>query len=157
MPVCGGLLKRSPRLALFVLLSLIGIAVAAVWGRQATPTTATSTKQWPVMLPTSKMLSGPARGKVGDTNSFPGTLALSPDGHYAAMLNFGYGTQESRAHQSIAILDLKTNRIVDYPDARLSDEAHQSYFVGLTFSSDGHHLYASMGSLTDPTGATPGN
>ena len=39
----------------------------------------------------------------------------------------------------------------------MSDESHQSYFIGLAFSSDGKHLYASMGSLTDPTGAKPGN
>ena len=56
-----------------------------------------------------------------------------------------------------AILDLQTNQIVEYPDARLSDESHQSYFIGLAFSSDGKHLYASVGSLTDPTGAKPGN
>ena len=43
------------------------------------------------------------------------------------------------------------------PDARLSDTAHQSYFLGLAFSSDGAHLYASMGSITDPTGAKSGN
>jgi len=111
----------------------------------------------PLNLPTSKMLTVPAPGRIGDTNSFPATIALSPDGRYAAMLNFGYGTQETRAHQSIAVLDLKTNRISDYPDARLSDEAHQSYFLGLVFGSDGKHLYASMGSLTDPIGEKPGN
>ena len=36
-------------------------------------------------------------------------------------------------------------------------EAHQTYFLGLAFGSDGKHLYASMASLTDPTGARPGN
>ena len=30
-------------------------------------------------------------------------------------------------------------------------------FIGLAFSSNGKHLYASVGSLTDPTGAKPGN
>jgi DNA-binding beta-propeller fold protein YncE len=111
----------------------------------------------PVPLPTSKMLTVPAVGRVGDTNSFPATMVISPDGGYAALLNDGYGTQETRAHQSIAILDLKTNRIAEYPDARLSDEAHQSYFLGLVFSSDGKHLYASMGSITDPTGEKSGD
>ena len=111
----------------------------------------------PIMLPTSKMLSVPSPGRVGSTNSFPATVVVSPDGRYAALLNDGYGTQETRAHQSISVLDLKSNQIVEYPDARLSDEAHQSYFIGLGFSSDGKHLYASVGSLTDPTGAKPGN
>ena len=103
------------------------------------------------------MLNVPAPGRIADTNSFPATIAMSPDGHYAALLNDGYGTQETLAHQSIAILDLSNNHIFDYPDARLSDEAHQSYFLGLTFSSDGTHLYASVGSITDPTGEKSGD
>ena len=111
----------------------------------------------PIMLPTSKMLEAPAPGRIGSTNSFPATMVVSPDGHYAALLNDGYGTQETLAHQSISVLDLKTNQIVEYPDARLSDTAHQSYFIGLAFSSDGKHLYASVGSLSDPTGTKPGN
>ena len=109
------------------------------------------------MLPTTKMLTKPSPGRVGSTNSFPGTMVLSPDGRYAALLNYGYGTQESLAYQSIAVLDLKTNQIADFPDARLSDHALQSYFIGLAFSSDGKHLYASLGSITDPTGAKSGD
>jgi DNA-binding beta-propeller fold protein YncE len=109
------------------------------------------------MLPTSKMLTVPSPGRIGSTNSFPETMILSPDGRYAALLNDGYGTQETLAHQSIAILDLTSNKIVEYPDTRLSDESHQSYFIGLAFSTDGKHLYASVGSLTDPTGAKTGD
>ena len=82
---------------------------------------------------------------------------ISPDGNYAALLNDGYGTQETLAHQSISVLNLKTNQIAEFPDARLSDESHQSYFIGLAFSSDGKRLYASVGSLSDPTGAKAGN
>ncbi|HME33610.1 MAG TPA: bifunctional YncE family protein/alkaline phosphatase family protein [Candidatus Sulfotelmatobacter sp.] len=111
----------------------------------------------PIMLPTSKMLEAPSPGRIGSTNSFPATMVVSPDGRYAALLNNGYGTQETLAHQSISVLDLKTNQIVEYPDARLGDNAHQSYFIGLAFSSDGKRLYASMGSLTDPTGAKLGD
>jgi len=110
-----------------------------------------------VNLPTSKLLTVPSPGKIGSTNSFPATIALSPDGRYAALLNDGYGTQESLAHQSIAVLDLTNNHLVDYPDARLSDESYQSYFLGLVFSSDGKHLYASVGSVTDPRGEKAGN
>ena len=111
----------------------------------------------PVMLPTSKMLTVPSPGRIGSTNSFPATMVLSLDGRYAALLNDGYGTQETMAHQSISVLDLKSNQIVEYPDQRLSDEAHQSYFIGLAFSSDGKHLYASVGSITDPTGVKSGD
>ncbi len=110
-----------------------------------------------IPLPTSKMLTVPAPGRIGSTNSFPATIALSPDGRYAALLNDGYGTQETLAMQSIAVLDLKTNQLTDYPDKRFSDHALQSYFLGLVFSSDGKHLYASVGSITDATGEKSGD
>jgi DNA-binding beta-propeller fold protein YncE len=110
-----------------------------------------------VMLPTSKMLTVPSPGRIGSTNSFPATMVLSRDGRYAALLNDGYGTQETLAQQSISVLDLQSNQIVDYPDARFGDESHQSYFLGLAFSSDGKHLYASVGSVSDPTGAKAGD
>src|SRR5579871_447772 len=116
-----------------------------------------ATERAPVMLPTSKMLTVPAPGKIGSTNGFAGAMVLSPDGHYVALLHDGYGTQETNAHQSISVMDLKTNQIADFPDQRFGTENHQSYFVGLAFSSDGKHLYASVGSLTDPTGATAGD
>ncbi len=90
-----------------------------------------------IPLPTSKVLNAPSPGRIGAVNSFPATIALSPDGQYAALLNNGYGTQQTQAHQSITILDLTTNQLTDFPDARLSDTAHQSYFLGLAFSSDG--------------------
>ena len=102
-----------------------------------------------ISLSTSKKLTVPAPGRIGSTNSFPATIALSPDGRYAALLNDGYGTQETVATQSIAVLDLKTNQLADYPDKRFGEEAHQSYFLGLVFGADGKHLYASVASITD--------
>lgn len=110
-----------------------------------------------IPLPTSKMLTTPAPGRIGSTNSFPATIALSPDGRYAALLNDGYGTQETLATQSIAVLDLKTNALTDFPDQRFGENVHQSYFLGLVFGSDGKHLYASVGSITDPTGEKAGD
>jgi hypothetical protein len=111
----------------------------------------------PIPLPTSKSLTVPAPGVLGLLNGFAAAMALSPDGRYAAILNDGYGTQQNQARQSIAILELKTNQLTDYPEDRLAEQAHQSYFVGLAFGSDGKHLYASIGSLTDPTGEKPGD
>jgi DNA-binding beta-propeller fold protein YncE len=110
-----------------------------------------------INLPTGKTLTLPVPGYLARTNSFPATIAISPDGRYAALLNQGYGTQETGARQSIAILDLSNNQLHDFPDDRLSDDysTRQSYFIGLAFSSDGKHLYASMGSITDPTGEKP--
>src|ERR1043166_9939749 len=111
----------------------------------------------PGMLPNSKILTVPTPGYIGSINSFPATMVISPDGRYAALLNDGYGTQETLAQQSIAVLNLETNKVADYPDARFSEHAHQSYFLGLAFSSDGKHLYATVGSLSDPTGAKKGD
>ncbi len=108
-----------------------------------------------LQLPTSKNLTLPVPGYIARTNGFPATIAISPDNHFAALLNQGYGTQETVGHQSIAILDLGTNQLHDFPDDRLGNDARQSYFIGLAFSSDGKHLYASMGSITDPTGEKP--
>ena len=110
-----------------------------------------------INLPTSKTLTLPVPGYLARTNSFPATIAVSPDGGYAALLNQGYGTLEASGRQSIALLDLSNNQLRDFPDDRLGGDAHQSYFIGLAFSSDGKHLYASMGSITDPTGERPGN
>jgi DNA-binding beta-propeller fold protein YncE len=108
-----------------------------------------------IPLPTSKLLIGPSPGVIGRLNGFTPTIALSPDKRYAALLNDGYGTQQNHAHQSIAILDFSTNQLNEFPEERLSDETHESYFIGLAFSSDGGQLYASMGSITDPLGEKP--
>ena len=109
-----------------------------------------------IQLPSSKVLL-PVPGGPQRTNSFPTAVALSPDGRYLAILNNGYGTAESKFQQSIALLDLANNQLLDFPDPRLAQKAKQSYFLGLAWSSDGGSLYASMGSLTDPEGKKPGD
>ncbi len=110
-----------------------------------------------IQLPSSKLLLLPAPGGPQPTNSFPTAVALSPDGKYLAILNNGYGTAESKFQQSIALLDLASNRVRDFPDPRLALHARQSYFLGLAWSSDGASLYASMASLTDPAGKKTGD
>jgi len=110
-----------------------------------------------VRLPSSKLLLNPLPGEPEPTNSFPTTVALSPDGRYLALLNNGRGTAESGYRQSIAVLDLQTNRLSDYPDSRFKVYAKQTYFLGLAFSGDGKRLYASVASLTDPTGELKGD
>lgn len=105
-----------------------------------------------INLPTSKTIELPAPGFIAHTNSYPATIALSPDGRYAALLNQGYGNEQSGVRQSIAILDLSNNQVRDFPDDRLrGDEktTRQTYFMGLAFSTDGMHLYASMGSASE--------
>jgi DNA-binding beta-propeller fold protein YncE len=108
-----------------------------------------------INLPSSKALYVPAPGHPQPTNSFPTAVALSPNGGYLAILNNGYGTEQSDFQQSIAILDLSTHKVTDFPDARLGQRAGQTYYLGLAFSRDGSKLYASMSSLTDPLGKKP--
>ena len=116
-----------------------------------------SQEQERTKLPTSKTVIKPTPGAPQRTNGFPETIALSPDRRYAALLNNGFGSIDSGLKQSIAILDLQTNQVTDFPEDRLGEDAHQSYFLGLAFTSDGSQLYASIGSLSDPTGEHPGN
>jgi hypothetical protein len=53
---------------------------------------------------------------------------------------------EAKFQQSISLLDLATDQLRDFPDARLGLTAKQTYFLGLAWSSDGAELYASMAS-----------
>ena len=64
----------------------------------------------------------------------------------------GYGTVESKFEQSLAVLDTQTGQVSDFPDDRTLVDAKQTLYSGLAFSRDGKHLYASMGSISDPTG-----
>ncbi len=131
--------------------------ITLLCGQNAVPAQEAKSSPSVISLPSSKSLTVPSPGRLSSTNGFPATITLSPDGRYAAFLNDGYGTQEARATQSIGVLDLKTNQLADFPDKRFGEEVHQSYFVGLVFSSDGKHLYTSVGSITDPTGQKPGD
>ncbi len=163
---------------------LIGIAVLVIaWsgGAQApprqrskartgsaapkSPPAPTASKQ-AIPLPTSKVLYEPVLGAPQRTNSFPATAAVSPDKRYVAFLNQGWSLPDSKYQQSIAILDLQTNQLTDCPDPRFGRrqrvEGHdlrreQSYFFGLAWSGSGNRLYASVGSLADPTGTREGN
>ncbi|MGH9327861.1 MAG: bifunctional YncE family protein/alkaline phosphatase family protein [Terriglobia bacterium] len=110
-----------------------------------------------IPLSTNRLLQIPVPGHPQKTNSFPSAVALSPNGQFAAVLNNGYGTEQSGWKQSIAVLDLKNNHLMDFPDRRLGHGAGQTYFLGLAFSRNGHRLYASFASLTDPEGKRPGD
>ncbi len=131
----------------------ICVALALLWSGIAQ----SSAQNKEIQLPSSKLLQLPAPGEPQRTNSFPTALAVSPDGKYLAILNNGYGTAESNFRQSIALLDLASNQLRDFPDPRLGLHAKQSYFLGLAWSSDGASLYASMASVTDPEGKNRGD
>ncbi len=109
-----------------------------------------------VDLPSSKQL-GEVPGDPQRVNSEPVSMAVSPDGRYVVTVNAGYGTFESKYEQSLAVMDTRTGRVVDFPDERTATMGKQTLYSGLAFSGDGRHLYASMASLTDPTGSEKGD
>jgi DNA-binding beta-propeller fold protein YncE len=105
-----------------------------------------------IPLPTSKELAEPAPGSPQILNSLPMTAAISPDGRYLALVNAGYGTFESRYQQSIAVLDIETGTVTDFPEPRTAPGLPQTLYSGLAFGTDGAHLYAVFDSLTAPQG-----
>jgi len=107
-------------------------------------------------LPTSKQLLEPVPGEPVRLNSLPMGIAASPDGHYLAILNAGYGTYESQYAQSIALLDTQTGKLRDFPELRTRLNAPQTFYQGIAFSADNKHLYASLDSLTAPEAGNPG-
>ena len=116
------------------------------------PVVALSTAQT-VDLPTSKQLIGEIPGHPQRLNSLPMSMAVSPDRRYVVTVNAGYGTFESQYEQSLAVLDTQTGTLADFPDARTVERlAKQTLYSGLAFGRDGSHLYASMGSTSDPLG-----
>ncbi|WP_263384230.1 bifunctional YncE family protein/alkaline phosphatase family protein [Granulicella arctica] len=104
-------------------------------------------------LPTSKQIVGVVPGSPKRLNSLPMSMAVSPDGRYVVTVNAGYGTFESGYMQSLAVMDTRTGAVADFPDDRTLVGAKQTLYSGLAFSADGKHVYASMGSETDPLGA----
>lgn len=109
----------------------------------------------PVQLPNGKLL-GEVPGKPRLTNNLPTAMALSPDGRYVVVLHSGYGAYTSGMKQSLSVLNLETDELKDFPDERLGSKARQTYFLGLAFSLDGKHIFASIASLTDPLGKKKG-
>lgn len=103
-------------------------------------------------LPSGKQITGPVPGSPQRLNSLPISMAVSPDMRYVVTVNAGYGTFESGYMQSLAVMDTQTGRLTDFPDDRTLVGAGQTLYSGLAFSHDGSHIYATMGSTTDPLG-----
>jgi DNA-binding beta-propeller fold protein YncE len=143
-------MKVTAAALLFCSASLVVGAPPAATAQQAAPA-----RSWRTHLPSSKDLLNPAPGAPQRTNSLPVAKAVSPNRRYVAILNAGYGNAASGYAQSIAVLDLHTNKLTDFPDARLKLKAHQTYFGGLTFSAEGTQVFASIASLSDPKGELP--
>ena len=106
-------------------------------------------------LPSSKQLIEPVPGNPQRLNSLPMSMAISPDGRYVVTVNAGYGTYESKYLQSLAVFDTQTGTLSDFPDDRTPLRARQTLYSGLAFSRDGSHIYASLGSESDPLAKFP--
>ena len=119
--VCGGLM---------VLVPVLG------WSQAST--------EW-MDLPSSKSL-GPVPGKPQRTNSLPAVMAISPDKRYVVTVNSGYGTFESGYRQSLAVMDTQTGKVEDFQEPRSAITSKEDLFLGVAFSADGKHVYATMGS-----------
>ncbi|MGC1871916.1 MAG: phosphoesterase [Acidobacteriaceae bacterium] len=133
-------IRRASLPTLLVFLSAAGLMLA----QNAPPVVRT------IPLPSSKMLIEPVPGAPQKTNSLPMAIAVSPDGRYVAVVNAGYGTAESKGEQSIAILDAKSHKLLDFPNPHTPEGAQQTLYSGIAFGSDGQHLYVSLASLTHP-------
>ena len=139
--------------AAVVVLMLATIASIPASGQEMAP----APKGRRIPLSTGKLLEEPAPGEPQPVGTLPASAALDPDGRYLALLEQGYGTAASGLRQGIAILDLKEDRLKQFPEDRFGAKAHQTLFLGLAFSGDGTHLYASVASLSDPEGKQPGS
>jgi len=105
----------------------------------------------PTQLPNGRLL-GQVPGNPREINNLPTAAAVSPDGRFVVFLHSGFGAYAEGYKQSLSVLNLETNVLTDFPDHRLGPNARQTYFLGLAFSLDGKHLYASIASYTDPLG-----
>lgn len=135
-------MTRTGQLLLTLLILTGSIGAAAQTGATAQS----------IDLPTSKEIIGQVPGNPQRLNSLPMSMAVSPDGRYVVTVNAGYGTFESNYMQSLAVMDTQTGKVADFPDdqTKLSDK--QTLYSGLAFSRDGKHVYATMGSTSDPEG-----
>ncbi len=145
--------RLQVRLTITAILAILVLSAMVLRAKPAEKQTMTNDT---TPIPSGRALPLRLPGDPQKTNGLPTVIALDPSGHYAALLNNGYGAADSGTKQSIAILDLATNQLTDFPDDRLGESALQSYFLGLAFSTDGSRIYTSFGSITDPTGAETG-
>src|ERR1700759_1789319 len=79
-------------------------------------------------LPSGHQLLLPVPGGAQRVNRLPISTTASPDGRWVLTLNAGYGTLESGYQQSLAVLNVKTGALRDFPDSRTLIKAKQSFF-----------------------------
>jgi len=108
-----------------------------------------------INLPTSKRLYEPVPGSPQRINNLPMSMAVSPGHRYVVTIDAGYGGAAYGTMQSLTVYDTQTHTVTNVPDTRTPLRAHQTLYSGLAFSRDGSLLYASMDSMSDPSGSHP--
>ena len=139
--------SRHHRFCRFIRVALLSLAASVMVAQEA---------PYGTPLPNGKFLAE-VPGHPRQMNNLPAAAAVSPDGRFVVFLHSGYGAYTSGQKQSLSVLNLENDDLRDFPDDRLGNNARQTYFVGLVFSLDGKHLFASMASLTDPLGKRQGS
>ena len=122
----------------FICGGLMAVVPVTAWAQGGTPR---------MDLPSSKTL-GPVPGHPQRVNSLPAVMAMSPDKRYVVTVNSGYGTFESGYRQSLTVVDVQTGKVVDYPEPRTALTSKEALYLGVAFSADGKHVYATMGSIS---------
>lgn len=118
---------------------------------------AVSSPSQSIDLPTSKQIVRPVPGAPKRLNNLPMSIAVSPDKRWVVTVNAGYGSYESGYAQSLAVTEVATGKVTDFPDARMVLGNRHSLYSGLAFSPDGKHVYATVGSTSDPDGKRLGD
>jgi DNA-binding beta-propeller fold protein YncE len=110
-------------------------------------------------LPDGRLL-GEVPGHPRPINNLATAAAVSPDARFVVFLHSGFGSYSAdykHSYQSLTVLNVESGALTEFEETRLDRNARQSYFLGLAFSLDGQHLYASMASYSDPLGKKPGS
>src|SRR6266481_3038969 len=140
------MLKNSWLSSLFLISAFVLVVSVRLAGQNPSP----------AQLPNGRILEH-VPGNPRETNNLATAAAVSTDDRFAVFLHSGFGDYSDGGKQSLSVLNLETGVLMDFPDNRLGHNARQTYFLGLAFSLDGKHLYASMASYTDPLGKKDGS
>ena len=139
------MLNSQVRLLTLLVASLLGVSHLAA--------------QAVTQLPDGRLLSE-VPGHPRPVNNLATAAAVSPDGRFVVFLHSGFGSyseDHKHTYQSLTVLNVQSDALEEFPETRFDRNARQTYFLGLAFSLDGKHLYASMASYSDPLGTKPGS
>ena len=119
-------------------------SIAGVNDEKATVTSPTGRYANGALLPNGRLVR--PIGDVIPVGDFPVAMTISPDRSIAVVANSGQGEGdgERQGNESLQVVDLDTNRVIQTITDH-EEDAPTFYNAGLAFSSDGKHLYATGG------------